>query len=257
LSYIEVLFGIDIPDSSDYSILVRDFFGDSGAYTLTVTLAEDVGELGNEILIFGDDDGVPISSGFTNIDAIAGQLSETYAVTTWSATQDGPLEDDALQGYELVIWDSGDYRDEEGVASEDSFTILNYVGGGGDLLIVGASPTLFGSLELSQLADVAVIGDDPILTSSFSDGEIIELDQTIDAVVLDSTDVEDDENSVAFLARGPASADSGNLVGVATLDDSLGDQRTAILLTPFTALPATVRSTVLLNLVAWFGLSGS
>lgn len=253
----EALNGVVIPDSDEYSILVKEFFGDSGSYTLTVSLADEGGQTGSGILIFGDDDGVAISTGFTDVGTLAGLLAENYAVTTWLSTQDGPLGEVSLEDYELVVWDSGDYRDEEGFLGEDTFTILDYLESGGSLFIVGASPTLLSSSELAPLADVEVLDTGLILTDDLTDGEIIALDQVYETVSLEPLDVGDDEDSEVFLSRGPESGDSGGPVGIVTVDNTQGEQRTAMLLAPFTAFPANVQSILLMNLMAWFGLSGS
>ena len=47
---------------------------------------------------------------------------------------------------------------------------------------------------------------------------------------------------------------AGNVVGFAAIDPTLNGQRTAFLFVPFTMLPEDVGSTVLANLMAWYGL---
>jgi hypothetical protein len=180
-------------------------------------------------------------------------LSEERQVTTWVSTIDGPLDIDILSAHELLIWDSGDYRDETGLFGEDAIVIFEYLEAGGDLLVIGTSPVLLGDSELAQLADLEVTGEEPVLLNGFVPGEIIALDQVYDAVSGEALAEDSDENTVVFFLRGPASEDSGNPVGVAVDEE----QKTVVMLAPFTALPAEVQERLLGNLMDWFGLSGS
>ena len=245
-------------DEGDYTIRISDFFDDGGAYTLSVVPAggADGGSDGDasDIFIFGDDDGVPLTSGFTSVETLAGMLSENYDVTTWLTSVDGPLQADTLAGYSLVIWDSGDYRNEDGLLDDDTVVILDYLDAGGKLIIVGASPTLFGALELASLADVEVVGDHPVLLDGLAEGDVIELDQVYDAVLLDPLDANLNENDIVFLVRGPGSDESGGPVAIASIEEEFGNTQVAILLFPFTALPADIQETLLANLMNWIGL---
>lgn len=49
------------------------------------------------------------------------------------------------------------------------------------------------------------------------------------------------------------SDDSGNVVGLAAIDDTNDDQQTMFLLMPFAALPEQVQGQLLDNMMAWFG----
>lgn len=249
----EQLLGTEIPDDAEYHVVVSDFFGSSGSYTLTVTLAEEAGETSGGVFIFADDDGVPLAGGFTSAEALATLLDDSQPVTTWTSSVDGPLGDDTLAGYDLLIWDSGDYQDVEGPLDDDSAVIFDYVDAGGDLFVIGASPTIFGETELSSLADLEVSGDDPVLLNGFEPGEIIELDQVYDAITDESFQPDSGEGTVTFFLRGPNSAESGNVVGMAIEED----QKTVFLLAPFTAMPTEIQERLLANLVDWFGLSNS
>jgi hypothetical protein len=253
----EELLGIDVTDSETYTILVRDFFGDSGSYSLRVTSVEEIGQNGASIFLFADDDGVPMTDGFTSADLLATLLGSDHSVTTWVASQDGALQATALEGYDLVIWDSGDYRDEEGIFGEDTFTILQYAEEGGSLLIMGASPTIMGGADVSQLVDLEVVGDDPVLLNGLIPGEVIQLTQAFDAVTGGLFDPESEPNATAFFSRGPGSADNDSYVGIATVEDGTVNQKTVLLLAPFEALPPEVQGILLSNFLDWFGLSGS
>lgn len=249
----EQISGLEIPDDSVYTIIVRDFFDDGGSYTLTVTEGEPSELGGNGLFIYADDDGTPLSDGFTSTLELAAVLEQTYAVTTWSATEDGPLEQGQLDGYDLVIWDSGDYRDEEGFLSEDAVVILDYLNLGGDLFIVGASPTLFGPIDLAPLSEVVVAADGVPLTDGLEPGATIPLEQEVAAALTDLLETSGPD-AISFFLRGASDEGEGNVVGFAAIDATLNGQRTAFLFVPMTLLPADVQSTLLENLMAWFGL---
>jgi hypothetical protein len=250
----EEILGVDIPDEEEYTILIRDFFEDGGSYTLTVSMGEPGEESASEgIFIFADDDGAPLTTGFTSVETLVALLADEHEVTTWVSSEDGPLEADAPQGYELIIWDSGDYRNEDGFFDEDGAVILNALEEGGNLLVTGSSPTLFGDTELAALADVEVAGADPVLLDGLTVGEIFELDQTYDAVLSDVLSSDTEENSVAFFLRGPASEESGNVTGIA-IEEEFNEQRTIFLLVPFIALPDDVQELLLDNFINWFGV---
>jgi hypothetical protein len=249
----EQLLDIEIPDEESYSIVVREFFGETGAYTLTVTTANEIGQRQGSIFIFADDDGEPLTSGFTSVESVAAILGEEHQVTTWVSSEDGTLTDVPLAEYDLVVWDSGDYRDEEGIGGEDTATILAYTERGGDLLISGVSPTLLGAADMAPLSDLMVVGEDPVLISGLVAGDVIQLDQTYEAVVGGPGDETLEEGSTVFFLRGPESVESDTIVGVATS----AEQKTAVLLAPLVALPGGVQEILLNNLMAWFGLSSS
>jgi hypothetical protein len=181
-------------------------------------------------------------------------LNENYETTVWLSSEDGPLQEDTLTGHGLVIWDSGDYRNEEGFLDEDTIIMFDYMNTGGKLIVIGASPTLFGALDLAPLADVEVVGDDPVLLDGLSEGDVIELDQTYDAVLLDPLDAELNENDIVFLVRGAGSDESGGLVGIASIEEDFGDTKAAFLLLPFTAMPTDIQEILLTNLMTWIEL---
>lgn len=251
----EQLAGVEIAGDGDYTIVVRDFFNDGGAYTLTVSAGEPGEESDNRgIFIFADDDGVPLATGFTSAAAMAALLSGQYEVTIWVSSEDGPLPEDMLAGYELLVWDSGDYQTEAGLLDEDTAIILDYLERGGDVLITGLAPPLLGDLELAPLSDLEITGDDPVLLDGLVAGEIVELDQSYDAVLSDLLSENTEEGSVAFLLRGPNSEGSSNVVGLAAGENEVYNQKTLFLLAPFTGLPADIQETLLSNIVTWFGL---
>lgn len=249
----EEILGIEV-DEGDYTIVIRDYYDDGGGYALTVSESSGVGEGGNGIFVFGDDDGEALVSGFTSVATYEALLSEDYEVTTWIASEDGPLTEDTLTGYALVIWDSGDYRNEEGFDDPDTEILFDYVDSGGYVFISGSSPAIFSTGTLSDIVDLEVVANDPILSIGFSEGEIIELDQTYPAATADFLFTEEDEEGVIpFFLRGPNSVDSGLRAGFAFADEG-ADDFAVFLLAPFDALPEDVQFTLLNNILAWFGL---
>ncbi len=252
----EEIRGADIEDDGDYTIVVRDYYDDGGSYTLTVTAVEGGGDEGaagtiENVFLFVDDDGEPIGEGITSADALLALLSETYEVTTWVSTVDGPLEEDTLAGVDLLIWDSGDYRNEEGFFDEDTFIIFEYLDGGGSLFVTGSSPTILADVELASLSDLEIIGDDPILLDGLDSGDVIELEDTYEVGLSDLMVEDSDEGTTPFLLRGPGSEGSGEIVGLAGIDD-FSAQRSVLLLLPFVILPEDIQEILLTNIMTWF-----
>jgi hypothetical protein len=261
----EEIIGADIEDDGDYTIVVRDYYDDGGSYTLTVTESDeapgtadeeesDEGGAGNieNIFVFVDDGGEPLSSGINSLDAFVALLEDDYEVKTWVSSIDGPLEEEALEGTDLFIWDSGDYRDEEGLFDDDMIVIFNFLDSGAPFFITGSSPAFFAEVDLAPLTDLEIVGDDEILLAGFSSGDVILLDEVYETVAAEAIGEDLEEGDIPFFVRGPESDASGEVVGIATIDD-FTEQRTALLLLPFVLLPEDVQVTLLENLIAWFG----
>jgi|GEM_PF-992203 len=255
----ERLEGIEVPEGEAYTIVVRDFFSAGGTYTLSVAEAgeaegEEAEEAPVSIFIFGDDRGTPAGEPFTSVPALASMLEE-YEVTTWIASEDGPLEEDTLDGYDLVIWSSGNYRNENVAIDEDSLVIFDHFLNGGALFITGATTTFLEGEEatFAPISDLEVAGDHEVLLDGFESGEIIELDQTYEATLIEPEDVNEEEGSVILFLRGPGSENSGSVAGV-TFADEFSGSRLYLLAAPFTALPDTIQESVLDNLLAWLEL---
>lgn len=264
----EELIGVEIEDDGDYTIVVRDYYDDGGSYTLTVTESDVLPEEGEEedgdeevstienIFIFVDDGGEPLSTGFTSTDTFIELLGADYEITTWVSSIDGPLEEDALEGADLLIWDSGDYRDEEAFFDDDIITIFSFLDNGAPFFITGSSPSLLSEFDLAPVSDLEIIGDDEILLDGFTPGDIIVLDDSYEAV-FSETIIEDPENGdIPLFARGPDSAQAGEIVGIASID-SFTEQRSVILLLPFVVLPEEEQITLMDNLMAWFAQGSS
>jgi hypothetical protein len=253
----ETLLGIDIPDDDAYTIVVRDYFEEGGSYTLSVTEGDPDGAgdapVGEGIFLYVEDDGVPLNGGVTSYETLLAWLEPTYNVTLWQASADGPLQEGMLDGYALIIWDTGDYQSADGFFDEDVFIILDYLDGGGALFVTGSAPALFSELALGVLRDVEVTGDDPILTNGLTPGDVLALDQPYDAIISDVIGDTLDEASPAFLLRGPESETPQAVTAFGVVEESF-NQRTVFVLFPFVALPADVQETLLGNIMTWFGM---
>jgi hypothetical protein len=251
----ETLPGVEIAANTVYTIVVRDYFDEGGAYTLTVTAGEAPQALGGGgIFIFGDDDGEPIGEGFVDVDTLAALLSDTYTVTTWITTQNGPLTDVNLRNFDLVIWDSGDYQDLGGFLGADAGVILEYLDDGGNIFVLGASPTVFGPLELAPISNLQVTGNDPLLLEGLTPGELIPLDQVYTTALSEVLGISDLAET-PFLLRGPEEAGAGNVVGLASVETTLSNQKSIFLFVPLKSLPPDKQRLLVGNILNWFGLS--
>ena len=263
----ETIVGANIPDDGVYTIILSDFFDDGGDFTLTVSESSepppedngDTGENGNEgditVFLFVDDDGEPIGSGLTSQNELEALLGENFTVTTWVSSEEGPLTPEALETVDLLLWDSGDYLDPDGFFDEDTIIIFDYIETGRPLLITGSSPALFGDIGLSAVSDVEFAGEDDILLEGFAAGDTLELNDTYDVVFADFLAEDLEDGSTAFLLRGPNSDDSGNIIGLASVDEFNEDQQTILLLFPFAALPEDAQAPLLHNMLAWLGFA--
>lgn len=268
----EELTGVEIPDDGEYTIVIREFFDEPGPYTLTVigeaTEPSDPGE-GDEgdeeddegedeetpdinIFYFMDDDGEAIEDGFTSVDALAPFLAD-YEVQLWSATEDGALTEDMLEDVDFLIWDSGDYRNPDGFFDEDTGVIFAYLESGNPLFVNGASPTIFGDIELAAVADLEVGPEDEILTNGYETGDIIILDDTYEVAITELfvSDI-DEDSDFPYLLRGPDSEESGGIISVATIDEFNNDQKSIIFMLPFALLPEADQVLFFDNMMAWF-----
>ena len=262
----ETIIGAYIPDDGLYTIVLKDFFDSGGDFALTVTESSepppgDDDETGSAdettVFLFVDDDGDPISTGFTSQTELETLLADNFTVETWVSTVDGPLTLEALETADLLIWDSGDYQNSAGFFDEDTFVIFEYLDTGRPILITGSSPTLFGEMGLSSLSDVEVFGEDEVLLEGFTAGDVLTLNDTYDIVLTDFQVADLEPGSAAFLLQGPESEDSGNIVGLASIDEFNDDQRTILLLFPLSVLSEAAQIQLLTNMLAWLGFSAS
>jgi hypothetical protein len=253
----ESVTGVEIPDDGDYTIVVRGFFGAGGTYSLSVTEGE-AGEDGGEtavvqsIFLFIDDDGEPIGEATNSLETFMLHLQDNYDLTTWVSSLDGPLSRDMLEEYDLIIWDSGSYLNEEGFLDEDTSTIFLSLDNGGKLFATGSAPSAFGDMPLSNIADVVVTGDDAILLDNLTPGDIYELDQPYEAIISDAYIDELDPTTLTFLLRGPESDDEDTIAAFGVKDEEF-NQQTFFIMFPFSGLPNDIEPVILENILNWFG----
>ena len=184
---------------------------------------------------------------------MADLLDEQFEVVIWSSSEDGPLDESVLdENLSLLIWDSGDYLDEEGAFGEDSNLIIDFIDDTSTpLWIIGTTPTIFGAFAVSAVSDVEVSGSDDILLEGLTIGDIFQLDQTYDVITSDFFGEELGESDEVFLIRGPESQDAGDFVGLATIADTTTGQRAVFMFVPVVALPEDVQATLVQNVVTW------
>ena len=253
----ESLTGIEIPDDGDYTIVVRGFFGAGGTYSLSVVegeAEEDGGETAviQSIFLFIDDDGEPIGEATNSLETFMLHLQDNYDLTTWVSSLDGPLSQDMLEEYDLIIWDSGSYLNEEGFLDEDTSTIFLSLDDGGKVFATGSAPSVFGDMPLSNIADVVVTGNDAILLDNLTPGDIYELDQPYEAIISDAYIDELDPTTLTFLLRGPESDDEDTIAAFGVKDEEF-NQQTFFIMFPFSSLPNDIEPVILENILNWFG----
>ncbi len=251
----ETLTGIEIEDNGDYTIVVRDFYGVAGTYSLSVVEGEDSGgktAVIQSIFLFIDDNGEPIGGeSFNSLETFLSLLQSDYDVTTWVSSLDGPLDIDTVEAHDLIIWDSGNYINPEGFFDEDTNTIFTSLENGGRILATGSAPSIFGDVPLSEIADAVFTGDDPILLENLSAGDTFALDQPYQAIISDDYIDSFDPNTISFLVRGPASENEDTIAAFAVKEEEL-DQQTLFILFPFDGLPDEIEPILMENILNWF-----
>lgn len=257
----ETLADLFVPADTTYTIVVRAFFGNAGTYSLRLEgeqtdAAPPVESVIASILVFSDDDGEAQSNGTTGADTIASLLEDLgqFTIHRWSAVEDGPLGEDTLAGYDLVIWASGDFRSTDQF-EDDSFLLTLYFATGGRLLITGATPAFLESpgLELAQLADLEVQDVAVPFLVGIEPGTIVPLEEPATAALLSGLSIAEDDALTAILVRGPQSEETGEPVAVA-VDNPDNDGLLFLLAAPFDALPRSAQEALLEGLVHWFEL---
>jgi hypothetical protein len=258
----ETIDDLSIPGGTTYTIVVRAFFGNGGSYTLRMegeqaSEAPPVESVAASILVYSDDDGEARDDGETGAETIAALLEGLggeWTVHTWSATDDGPLDEQTLAAYDLVIWTSGDYRSGDQF-EDDSFLLTIYFATGGRLLIIGATPAFLETpdLELAEVGDLEVVDTDIPFLPGIPAGATIGLDETVEAALLSGLNIAEDEVLTAVLLRGRQSEETGEPVAVA-VDNPDNEGLLFLLAVPFDVLPATAQEALLEGLVQWFEL---
>ncbi len=238
-----------LPAAGDYQIVIKEYWGEAGTYTLALSEGGEGGILGGSgVLVVSADTGTPTGEGLTGASLVYDILSPEYDVTLWTLSLDGELSIEDLEDYRLIIWCSGDYEGGE------NFVLFEYLFAGGSLMVTGAYPVFFEGEETALLRDLEVSSVASDLTDGFAPGEVIELTGETQAAVFDST--EDEEGIVPLFLRGPTSEQAGDVIA-AGLDDETEAIRALVVGFPFYMMPEEVQVQVLANAMAWFELAPS
>ena len=246
----EQIYGVEMPANNVLVAVVHEF--DDGAVTdYTLTLSESAGQGG--VFIFSDDDGEALDSGFTSAGNIVDLLGDDYDITLWVASEEDDLTPEDVAGHKLLIWTSGDYQTENLFTDADATTLFDvfFSTEGVRALIVGSAPVLFLNTGLAPISDLEIVGDHPVLLDGFEDGDVITLDGTYEAILLDVAEEDLEEEDIPLFTRGAESDSAGTFAGFASANSD-DDSFIAILGFPFSALPAEVQALLLDNLMAWF-----
>jgi len=119
-------------------------------------------------------------------------------------------------------------------------------------MATGSAPSVFGELPLSELTDIVITGDDPILLENLSAGDIFELDQPYQTITSDDYIDNFDPGTISFLLRGPASENADTITAFAVEDEGF-NQQTIFIMFPFTGLPDEIEPILMENIINWFG----
>ncbi len=235
-----------LPADGEYRIVVADYFGEPISYSLTLEEGGEGGLLGGwGVLIVSSDLGTPVTQGRTSADIFYDILSPDYDVTLWSLADDGDIGAEDMQGYQLVIWTSGDFREGDGSG------LFAYMVDGGPLLLSGAYSVFEEGDETAALRDLEVSSSSSLLTTGFEAGEIIELSGEMEVIVFDY-DQEEDEDTIAVFLRGPGSEQAGEPI-VTAFDEGTPDAIQAMLIGfPLYMLPDSAQVQLVANAMEWF-----
>jgi hypothetical protein len=170
-----------------------------------------------KILIFSDD-GRPEGER-TGADEFMAILQDFYEVTLWVASVDGVPDIADLEGYDVIVVDSGDYAfDDENV---ELFGV--FLSSPANKIFIGeqAFPPFFFTEMPAAIDDLVVQEEDHPIAGGFSNGDILKLAESLSqvpAMVIDSND-DQDENVQVIFSRGPDSEHAGNPAVVAGEDE--------------------------------------
>ncbi len=242
----EWLLDIEVPAGATYTIVVSDFYGEGGPYSLTVVESRPA----EGVLIFADDDGDSQSGGFTGAETFQELLGDRLPVTVWSAAADGPLDLETLLRHEIIIWTSGDFRTDNVLDDPDTNALIDYLffAESSRMLIAGATPAIFEPAELGRLEDVVVAAVDSPLLDNLTPGESFALLAALDAVLITEDGIGPDD--VVLLTRGADSDDAGAPLALANAEPDR-NARVALLAVPFDVMPEPLRVVLFANILAW------
>ncbi len=200
------------------------------------------------ILVVALDEGEGRYDSKTSAEDYAALLREQFPITIWSISQDGPLNEEELSSYDLIIWTAGDY--DQGLSEENSDLLFSLLLDGIPAILSGAYA---GDTETEAIQrDLQVQDPTHPLARGFEAGEVIEFvsapsGEDYAVGVLD--EVQEEGSSTVFV-RGPNSEESGIPSIVALSDDSIGF-RLVYIGFPFYLLPEAAKAQLAQNAVPW------
>jgi hypothetical protein len=200
------------------------------------------------ILIVALDEGEARYDAMTSADDYAAILGDRYPITTWSVAQDGPLDEEDLTGYDLVVWTAGDY--EQGLSEENSNLLFSMLLDGIPAILSGAY--LDDTEEQAIQRDIQVQDSAHPLALGFQAGDVIEFISTpsgegYEVGVLD--EVQEEGSSIIFV-RGPSSEESG-IPSIVALEDTVTNFRLVYIAFPLYLLPEVAKAQLAQNAVSW------
>jgi hypothetical protein len=200
------------------------------------------------ILIVALDEGMGRYESRTSADDYAAILEDRFPIAIWSIAQDGPLSEQDLSGYDLVIWTGGDY--EQGLGEENSDLLFSLLLDGIPAILSGA---YVGDTETEAIQrDIQVEDPGHPLARGFEAGQVIEFVQAPsgEEYAMGVLEEVQEEGSSTIFVRGPSSEEAGIPSVVAITDESIGF-RLVYFGFPLYLLPEAAKTQLTQSTVSW------
>ncbi|MBN2149249.1 MAG: hypothetical protein JW726_17815 [Anaerolineales bacterium] len=201
----------------------------------------------SSVFILSNDDGaIGVQTSQTELEEL---LSPYYTVTIWSTNLDGIPSESDLDGYDAVIYDSGDYA-----ADDTDMDVLDVIFSfEGSMAILGDQallPSFMLATLPAPLYDLELVDTEHPLAYGFPEEPLTLLESLsgVESLVISEEDFTLDETTSIVLSRGPTSPSAGTPVLIAS-DDTYG--RYVLGAFALYRLPDDVRITFIYNLVSW------
>jgi hypothetical protein len=212
--------------------------------------SEDVAPAVGDIFLI-EDDNRPVGARTSAAEFVA-ILSDDYNVTTWSIKDQGIPDYDEMVGYDVYIFDSGDYAAD--VDNIDGLLAMSNIEKGG-ILLIGAQPLPSLESELADLDDLKIADASHPVAAGFEADEIITLlpsESGVPAVTMSVQDITFIDYSVV-IERGPESERAGTPALIAASDELFDGEEMRLILASFSLyrLPETAQEPFVLNVVSW------
>jgi hypothetical protein len=215
----------------------------------------------DKILVVSDDDGRQREGGQTSLAEYRNVLSDTYKITAWVISEDGPPDLAELQEYDAIIWTTGDYWDDS-IGQDEANLLTEYIQAGGNLILSGASiafdwdHTEFLSkivhadyLTFAEQQDIEVTLTDHPIAKGFEEGDIVTFVISPTGEILGPDVVNHTLDARVIFQRGPSSEEAGAASIIAYEDDR---SKVAYYAFPVYLLPSEARDILFDNTVDWF-----